>query len=204
MSFSTISITERFSQSIDGLWRAVAAMSAGRRLEAAMIMLICGRIRRIETRFLALVAAIRAGRDRGGWVIQKRVARTQVAPRATCVSCVRLPRRFAWLIVLVPYHAAGFASQLRHVLGDPEMVALLAASPRLGKMLQPLGRMLGIEPALLSPVAAAVDSNVGACGATKAYAAVTATDVKSNARRSAPAVEPGGGVELGHWFYRMG
>ena len=63
---------------------------------------------------------------------------------------VGLPLRFGWLLQLVPYEAANFASQLRAVLAEPEMVALLAASPQAERALRPLCRMLRIEAAVLA------------------------------------------------------
>jgi hypothetical protein len=59
------------------------------------------------------------------------------------------------LLPLVPMHAAGFASQLRAVLEDPEMKALLAAVPQARRVLAPVCRMLALEPALLGVVPAA-------------------------------------------------
>jgi hypothetical protein len=50
-------------------------------------------------------------------------------------------------------HAAGFASQLRVVLEDPEMKALLASVPQARRVLAPLCRMLALEPAVLGVVA---------------------------------------------------
>ncbi len=152
MSSLALSLTERFSLSIDGLLRAVAAAIVGGRMNGAVILLVWTRIKRTETRVLALVAAIRAGRVRGGWVVEARATCASAAPRAVPPAFLKVPRSFAWLIVLVPYHAAGYASQLRHLLAEPDMVALLAATPRLGKILRPLCRMLGIEAELLSPL----------------------------------------------------
>jgi hypothetical protein len=53
-----------------------------------------------------------------------------------------LPRRFG---------AAQFGSQLQYLLADPEMVALIAASPRMRRTLRPLLWMLGIEASLIRP-----------------------------------------------------
>ena len=41
--------------------------------------------------------------------------------------------------------AAAAASQLRHLLTDPEVLALLRASPALVQLLRPLCRMLGVD-----------------------------------------------------------
>jgi hypothetical protein len=66
----------------------------------------------------------------------------------------KVPRKRGWLVALVGYEAAGFASQLAHLLQDEEMKRHLAATPRLGRALWPVCRMLGMDPALLgfSPV----------------------------------------------------
>src|SRR6185312_11003612 len=52
----------------------------------------------------------------------------------------------AWLIRLGGYKAAAYGSLLQHLLADPEMAALIAAAPQLGRVLRPLCRMLGIDP----------------------------------------------------------
>lgn len=144
-----ISATGRFSLSLDGLCRAVAARIAGGAMTAAMILLVWGRLRRIERRVLNLIAAIRAGRFRAR---QVGLARRAMDPGIVRPVVQRLPRRFGWLVQMVPYEAACFASQLRTVLSEPEMVELLAASPRLGELLRPLCRMLALDVALVVPV----------------------------------------------------
>ena len=58
---------------------------------------------------------------------------------------VRLPTGKAWLIKALGWEAVGFGSQLRTLLAEPEMAALLAALPRAQRVLRPLGRMLGGE-----------------------------------------------------------
>ena len=61
------------------------------------------------------------------------------------------PGRFAWLVRVAGYQAAGYGSQLRHILEQPEMVDLLKASPQAARILQPVCRMLAIETAMLRP-----------------------------------------------------
>ncbi len=39
-----------------------------------------------------------------------------------------------------------YGGQVQHLLGDPELAALLAAEPKLGRILRPLCRMLAIRP----------------------------------------------------------
>ena len=55
-----------------------------------------------------------------------------------------LPRRFGWLVVAGKHEAACYGSQLQTVLNEPEMVALLAASPQARRVLRPLCRALAI------------------------------------------------------------
>jgi len=143
-------VADRFGMSLQGLCRAVAARIApglaGWAMEAAMIVLIWTRIRRVEGRIQALLVRFRAGRLRvmPAW----RVA-GEPAARLPRQPTAKLPRRFAWLLPLVPSEAACFAGQLRVVLAEPEMQGLLAASPQARRVMAPLGRMLGIEASLL-------------------------------------------------------
>jgi hypothetical protein len=48
--------------------------------------------------------------------------------------------------------AAGYASQLNHLLAEPEAAALLAASPQAARILRPLCHLLGIRPASVPPL----------------------------------------------------
>ena len=59
-----------------------------------------------------------------------------------------LPHAWRWLLRLVPQLAAGRA-QLEDLLRDPATQEALAADPRLGPILRPLGWMLGVDRALL-------------------------------------------------------
>ena len=63
---------------------------------------------------------------------------------------VRPPRSWRWLSRLVP-QAEAERAQLEDLLRDPAMAERLAADPRLGRILRPLGWMLGVERALLPP-----------------------------------------------------
>ena len=64
----------------------------------------------------------------------------------------RLPRGFGWLLRVVPETVA-YGGQVEHLLADPKMTALLAASPQAGRILRPLCHMLAIKPppALAAP-----------------------------------------------------
>jgi len=63
---------------------------------------------------------------------------------------IRLPRSWRWLSRLVP-QAETERARLEELLRDPATQERLAADPRLGRILRPLGWMLGVERALLPP-----------------------------------------------------
>jgi len=76
-------------------------------------------------------------------------AQPESSPRAPRPP--RLPSNFGWLPGLSSGVAAG-ASQLRHLLTDPELLALLHTSPQLVRMMRPLCWMLGVDlPAAVLP-----------------------------------------------------
>jgi hypothetical protein len=153
-------VSDRLVTSLEGLYRAVAARSFRGEMATAMILLVCGRIRRVEGRIQALLVRFRAGLLPVAPVT--RVARAGVTragePRETAEAPLRLPRSFGWLLPLVHWEAANFASQFRHTLAEPEMMALLAASPQARRLLAPLCRMLAIEKEVLMPAAAVLDA----------------------------------------------
>jgi len=63
---------------------------------------------------------------------------------------MRRPCSWRWLTQLVP-QAAAERAQLEEMLRDPATQERLAADPRLGRLLRPLGWMLGVDRALLPP-----------------------------------------------------
>ena len=124
-----------------------------RRLEmivSAVAALIARRFLR-DPRYMALIVPL------WGWLNRtvRRFGRVRVdaAPsvvrvkreRGAAGARVRLPVGKAWLIKALGWEAVAFGSQLRTLLAEPEMAALLAALPRAQRVLRPLGRMLGVE-----------------------------------------------------------
>jgi hypothetical protein len=57
-----------------------------------------------------------------------------------------LPRRFGWLCRLVPSLASISGGQMERLLNDPELEAMAAASPEVGKLIRPLLWMTGKTP----------------------------------------------------------
>jgi hypothetical protein len=134
-------IPDRFALIIEGICQAVARR--GGRLDgiaAPLIVLIWTRLRRLATRF-ARDAETPPAPSRPAAKRPARPLRSRPHP---------LPRRKAWLLLLVPETASG-ASQLRHFLADPEVSRLLAAAPHLRRTLRPLCLALGIRLALALP-----------------------------------------------------
>ena len=140
---SPSSATDRFALLIEALCASVAASHA-RGLAGPVIVLIWGRLRRMAARFAAAARLPAAYRP-----AQPRPALSR--PRAHD-GRPRLPGGFGWLIRLSPA-AACHGGQLQRLLADPEMAALLAATPRMARVLRPLCRMLAVEPppGLLAP-----------------------------------------------------
>jgi hypothetical protein len=162
MNDLVLSSSERFAMSLEGLYRAVAARIAGGGMMAWMIVAVCQRIRRVEWAFLALLARYEAGR----LVVRKRKLDGDGAvcgaqrlgagdagdardSRDSRSGVPALPRRFGWLLPLVPGEAVNFASQVRRTLEDPALRDLLATSPQARRILAPLLCMLGIKRSVL-------------------------------------------------------
>ena len=135
-------LSARLPGIIDLLYRATAARleRPGKPgLAGPLILLICGYLGRLRARCLRLAARVEAGH-----ATPRRPTRPRARP-ARPRPPQRLPRARGWLVRLVP-EAAGGGSQLRHLLADPEMQALLAAAPQAGRLLRPLCHILGVTP----------------------------------------------------------
>ena len=154
--------SERFALTLSALSRAVAACHGRGLMDVTMIVLVWSRVRRAEVAFLALLERIRWGRFRGGWS-RAAVAGGFGGRASSGTRRGALPIRFGWLIGVMPYEAAGYASQLRTVLAEPEMVVLLRDVAAARRILGPLCRMLGVQiPGVGPAVARAVADDAAA------------------------------------------
>jgi hypothetical protein len=139
-----LELSRLFSCSIQSL-RDIISMHAGRQLAAsAVIMLLWPYLHRVAKRFEALVRRVEAG-------TLARPRAVSLAPRLPrfgppCLRRPGLPTSFAWLVRLVPHHAACIGGQVRYLLVKPEMAALFIAAPQVGRIFRPLCRMLAIAP----------------------------------------------------------
>ncbi len=116
---------------------------------------------------IAVIGRLMAGllaRHRRGIVWRR--AGTAALPRASVTVTGRArrvpvwPTRFGWLLRAGAHEAAGLSAQLRFVLEQPEMVALLQAAPQAGRVLRPLCRALAIGAEVLQPGLAPAEPRV--------------------------------------------
>ena len=141
---------ERFAGIMDAACKAVASWH--RRLDAVLLTLIWHYLRGVARRFASLAARIQSG--------TLRPTRPRTTPRKPpSKPRARLPSRFAWLCGLTPVDptlssVGVYGGQIAHMIRtDPEMQALIAADPRVARILRPLLRALGVEdcPGVLPP-----------------------------------------------------
>jgi hypothetical protein len=126
--------------------REIIGNHAGRHpASVAVVLLLWPYLNRVAKRFEALVRRVEAG----GAFLRPRAA--SLAPRLPrfgppCLRRPGLPTSVAWLIRLVPYHAACVGGQVRYLLVKPEMAALFIAAPQVARIFRPLCRMLAVAP----------------------------------------------------------
>ncbi len=162
-------IAQTFGLIMAALCRAVAARSNTRTrwatpiepLPGPLIIAIWARFQKINNRFQKLVVLIRAGKLPPERVRSPEEAARRAERRAEKAACdpppasppprTRLPRKFGWVRAMVPCDGGNLADQMGHLLTQPEIAELIAATPRMARLLKPLCHMLGIEQASLVP-----------------------------------------------------
>ncbi len=127
---------------VQALRAAIAAHAARDRTVVALAWLVWPYLNRLAARFTALTLRVQAGR--GVAAPTSTTTRLRAAPEVARLRPPGLPQGFAWLARLAP-SILPLRSQVCHLLGDPELAALLAAAPGAGRILRPLCRMLGIK-----------------------------------------------------------
>jgi hypothetical protein len=119
-----------------------------------LTLLLHRRLGQICRKMEGLAARFQAGRlwriAPRAWDAERVVA---VADGGVRTKVARVwPYRFGWLVRAAARHAAVYGGQLRVILEEPEIVALLRASPQAVRILRPVCRALAIESALLRPL----------------------------------------------------
>ncbi len=112
---------------------------------ASLIVPLWTRLTRTARRFDRLMTRLAANRLHKPRPTKLR-HRTPDAARAT-----PLPAGHGWLIRALPHEAAAYAAQLDSLLAESGVADLLAAHPAAGRILRPLGRMLGLRAPALNP-----------------------------------------------------
>ncbi len=140
---------------IGALRERVAAWGGRGLLAAVLVALFHRRVGVIGLRMERMLARFRAGR------LWRRAVRSAAAPCPEMRPRLRQgprvwPGQFGWLVRACAHEAAGLGAQLRFVLEQDEMVALLQAAPQARLLLLPLCRALAIESDALRPGVAAV------------------------------------------------
>ncbi len=149
----------QLAQILGGLRTAIATCGGRRMLGwdrrpddpriVPLIIPICARIARLLARFERLIARLAAGwrptPASAGWRPTPAPAHPLASPR-TNPATPALPRGFGWLLQLT-HGATGASGHLQALLAEPGMADLLALAPSAGRILRPLARMLGIQPA---------------------------------------------------------
>jgi hypothetical protein len=139
-------LSDRFAAILEGLYQATAR-TVRDPVSGLLILLICGRLRRITRRFASLAARYAAGtlRPLRPPSAEPRATGPHPPPPRSPPPRDKLPRGYAWLIRLVP-GAANFGTQLQYLLSQPEMAAMIAEVPRMATLLRPLCRALAAHP----------------------------------------------------------
>jgi hypothetical protein len=178
-------------------------------LPVPLIVAVYARLININRRFQALMVQIRAGTLREPRMRRPEEAARRKARRAERAAMdppaprkpphrelplaygpmAPLPRDFGYMIRLVPWQAAPLANQMRMLLARPEMAKIIAATPRLQRLLRPLCHMLGIEmEGLIPPPPAQADAASGppdGCSAPGDVASVERREAGPSARSHA-------------------
>ena len=131
------SLTDRFRRLIEALCAAVYAGNAEGELAEPVICLIWEWLRRKAARFAALAARVAAGA-----VFPARPRPAAPRPLLVMRTPQVLPRTWCWLAKLVP-DPDRYRWALFRILEEPEMQALVAAAPQIGRIMRPLAIALG-------------------------------------------------------------
>ncbi len=129
---------ERLAGLIDVLCKAVAAHGVRGLLTAPLLLLLWSRLSRMAVRARRLARLMAAGAPLSA-PPRKRAPRPEKSR-----PYLRLPRGVTWLVRAVPATASG-AATLQFLLDDPDM-ADMAQRPPMRRLLNPLCRMLGVQP----------------------------------------------------------
>jgi hypothetical protein len=139
--------TDRFILILSALWKWVWE-KPGSEMTGPLSAAIRRKVTTAQARFTILArrfhdGTLAPGKPRAGPRAPP-AAGQDAAPRTRCRSI--LPRRFGWLCRLVPSLASMAGSQMESLLKEPELEAMAAASPEVGRLIRSLLWMTGKKP----------------------------------------------------------
>ena len=135
----------------DNIKRGLGSWAAQGLIGHALALLVYGRLGRAGQAIARLMALFQAG------LLRPRAPRAPAVRTEHADDVVRvvpprvMPVKWAWLVGMAEWRAAVLGAQLQHVLQQPDMVALLRASPQARRVLGPVCRMLAVPPGVLRP-----------------------------------------------------
>ena len=140
-----LSPPERFNGLVEGLFSDIRTRIGDgwvplAPFEVVLIKLIWRRLRRMSRRFAAILARLRDG------TLVEEAGGPGAARAAGPARVWRPSRRLGWVIYAVSYFVWLRHYELEEMLEDPEMAALVAEAPELGRVLRPMCRMLAVKP----------------------------------------------------------
>ncbi len=144
---TTLPPAERLARIIDDVCKAAAARAPRGFLAIPVLMLLWARLKQMSFRISRLAARAAAGTLP---TTPRASPRQPLSRRPPATPARRLPRRTGWLCQPVPA-ACAYASQLQHLLNEPDMLALLDTAPGIERLLRPFCRMLGVARPKLPP-----------------------------------------------------
>ena len=131
---TAVAFAARFTVIVAGLVALIARAFLRQPSLAPLIIPLCGRLTRTARRLTVIMAGIAAG--------QFPSPRFRPGRAGGRTARVVIPKTQAWLIRTLHHEAAGFASQLSHLLAAPGVSELLDAAPAARRLLRPICRML--------------------------------------------------------------
>jgi hypothetical protein len=141
-------VARRLGMIVAGLIAVVARRFVRMPHLAALALPLWNRLTRTVRRFGRVMTNLAAGRaPRPGRAGRREPAPDHDRPAENRPPPPRdpLPRGRDWLVRELGWEAAGFGSQLEHMLREPGVAEMLAASPAACRILRPLCRMLAVH-----------------------------------------------------------
>ena len=183
--YSLAALATRLGLVFTGLGYRMQARSFADWREAAIVLLMGTRLRRLRDRVLRLADRLRRGmplRPAGAGVPAPAGRLPSLPPLP---PAYRMPNDPGWLAQFLP-GAEEDVEELQALLAEPGLATLLAVAPQLKRTLRAACRMLGLKP----PAAAAATRRSQAEAGTEAGASADAGVSGASGRRAGPRVWP--------------